>query len=123
MQIQTDENGYVTNYALVGNLMEGVEVPDPDDMEHFREHYESYGLADGKISFSEVWEEALEKAKQIADIRKRRETECYSVVNRGLLWYETLSIAQKLELTVWYKAWLDAPNTLTIPDRPEWLDT
>lgn len=122
MQILTDENGYISSYALVGNLVDGIEVPDPDDLEHFVEHYASYGFSDGKITFSDVWEAVLNKAQQIADIRRRRETECYSVINRGLLWYETLSVKQKLELTKWYQSWLDAPNTLTIPEKPEWLD-
>ncbi len=56
-----------------------------------------------------------------AEIRKRRETECFIYINRGSLWYDTLSEVQKLELKNWYQDWLDAPSTKSIPAKPSWL--
>lgn len=55
-------------------------------------------------------------------IRARRVTECFAVVNRGKLWYDRLSEEQETELADWYEAWLNAPETLVVPDRPEWID-
>ena len=46
---------------------------------------------------------------------------CFPVINRGLLWYETLTVKQKLELTKWYQAWLDATNTGVMPKKLAWL--
>ena len=57
-----------------------------------------------------------------ADIRRRRVLECFSVINRGKLWYDRLTVAEEIELTDWYNAWLDAPETLTVPVRPAWID-
>ena len=54
-------------------------------------------------------------------IRYRRERECFPVINRGSLWYDSLSSEQKAELTDWYHAWLDAPETLVIPVKPSWI--
>lgn len=54
-------------------------------------------------------------------IRKRRARECFPIVNRGKLWYNRLSSEQVEELDKWYSAWLDAPETHTIPTEPEWL--
>lgn len=34
MQIQL-ENGYVSSYALIGTLVDGFEVPEPEDIGHF----------------------------------------------------------------------------------------
>lgn len=55
-------------------------------------------------------------------LRKQREKECFPIINRGSLWYEKLSEEQDAELREWYQAWLDAPATLVIPDRPLWLE-
>lgn len=65
--------------------------------------------------------EELDEIKR-ADIRRRRVSECFSVINRGKLWYDRLTVAKEIELTDWYNAWLDAPETLTVPERPTWID-
>lgn len=54
--------------------------------------------------------------------RKRREEVCYPIINRGLLWYNRLTLAEKAELNDWYEAWLDATETLVIPQTPEWIN-
>lgn len=61
------------------------------------------------------------KDRQIASLRARREVECFSVINRGKLWYEFLTDEQHKELKAWYSAWLNVTDTLVVPDRPEWL--
>ena len=65
----------------------------------------------------------LENAKisEEQGLRLRRENECFSFVNRGSVWYDTLPQKQKEELGVWYKAWLDAPATKIVPQKPDWL--
>ena len=55
-------------------------------------------------------------------LRYRRSEECFPIVNRGALWYDKLTEEQKAELSEWYEAWLDAPQTGSAPDRPAWLD-
>lgn len=121
MQVLLNENGYVESYALIGSLVDGIEVPGPEDVEHFEAHYEAYGFADGKITFSDARQTMLEKDKQMAEIRARRETECFTIVNRGQLWYDKLSKKKKEELEQWYQAWLDATNTGVVPEKPAWL--
>lgn len=121
MIVLLNENGYVESYALIGNLVGGIEVPDPEDIDHFEDHYEAYGFSDGKVSFNDVWQTMLEKARKVDEIRSRRETECFPVINRGLLWYEKLTVTQKIELTKWYQAWLDATNTGVVPEKLAWL--
>lgn len=54
-------------------------------------------------------------------LRARRENECFSVVNRGKLWYESLTEVQIIELRHWYNAWLDVTETKVIPTKPNWL--
>lgn len=58
---------------------------------------------------------------ELLNIRTKREIECFPFINRGALWYELLTTEQKEELKVWYQAWLDAPTTNLIPDKPSWL--
>ena len=64
-------------------------------------------------------EEILENKKN--ELRNRREEECFSIINRGKLWYNNLTEEQIAELDVWYNKWLMAPQTLEVPDKPEWL--
>ena len=56
-----------------------------------------------------------------ANIRFERWGRCFCLVNRGQVWYNTLTEEQKEELQVWYQGWLDAPATLIVPERPSWL--
>ena len=58
---------------------------------------------------------------ELSYLRKRRERECFDIVNRGNLWYDTLSEEQREQLKNWYKAWLDVTDTKTIPEPPQWL--
>ena len=54
-------------------------------------------------------------------IREEREKICFTVVNRGSLWYSRLTETQKEELNAWYQAWLDAPQTGVKPQTPTWI--
>lgn len=55
------------------------------------------------------------------ELRLRREVECFPYVNRGIIWYYTLTLEQKTELTDWYHLWLDVTISKEIPKKPEWL--
>lgn len=63
--------------------------------------------------------------EKLNNLRRLREIECFSVINRGELWYNTLTSSQKTELNEWYKLWLDLPNNYNqntkIPKKPEWI--
>lgn len=70
-------------------------------------------------NFEELTETStVEETREV--IRTKRAS-CFDVVNRGLIWYETITPDQKAELIGWYQAWLDAPQTLIIPEKPTWL--
>ena len=62
-----------------------------------------------------------ENQMYLIDLRARRDEECFLVINRGSLWYDTLTDSQKEELKVWYKAWLDVTETKIVPEKPKWL--
>ena len=84
---------------------------------------------DGRLLFkSEVETEeykaaqtAFEDEKNKENMRLQREQKCFPIINRGKLWYDKLTSEQTLELKNWYQAWLDAPQTGVVPDRPAWL--
>lgn len=64
----------------------------------------------------------IDNENKLIELRKLRETECFSVVNRGSLWYACLSNEQLAELRQWYVKWLDVTKTSEIPKKPEWLN-
>lgn len=121
MQVLLDENGYIASYAIIGTLVDGIEVSAPEDEIHFEEHFNAYRIRDGDVVFDEEQNKALLRAAEVELIRTRREKECFSVINRGPLWYERLTAEQQSELNIWYQAWLDATITGVIPEAPAWL--
>ena len=46
----------------------------------------------------------------------------FTIINRGALWYETLTEDQVSDLKSWYLAWLEYPSTGVIPPTPVWLE-
>ena len=57
----------------------------------------------------------------LVSLRYERQNECFSIINRGKLWYDTLTPQQLEELKKWYQQWLDVTKTKVIPERPKWL--
>ena len=121
MKVLLDEAGYVQSFALVGDLTDGMEVPDPEDAEHFAEHFRAYNIRDETAVFDPEHNEALQLEAAMDEYRIRREKECFSVVDRSWLWYENLTSEQKEELRIWYQGWLDGTPTQTVPEKPAWL--
>lgn len=121
MKVLLSEQGYVVSYALEGDLLDAVETEKPDDLSHFEEHFTAYQVRDGIMVFDEGKDAQAQSEAAKAEYRRRRELECFPIINRGQLWYDTLSEGQLSELKNWYQAWLDGTNTQTIPEKPEWL--
>ena len=67
----------------------------------------------------------------LEQLRYRREEECFPIINRGVLWYNTLTTEQQQELNTWYQSWLNVPQVYLetkptdietiIPIKPSWL--
>ena len=66
--------------------------------------------------------EEFKLRSELNALRHRRERECFSVINRGALWYERLTEEKKVELGQWYDAWLDITETKIVPEKPIWLN-
>lgn len=120
MQIQI-ENGYIIGYSEIGGFLNGIEVE-----ESFKKQIEEnkigfYKYENGQAVFDEEKYNATQALINQNNIRRRREKECFSIINRGKLWYDTLTAEQTKELNIWYQEWLDAPQTGIIPDMPKWI--
>ena len=63
----------------------------------------------------------LKEDEMVVALRKQRERVCFPIINRGKLWYDSLSYDQLAELKNWYFAWLNVTETKVIPITPEWL--
>lgn len=118
MKITVDSNGYAENYAVTGNLAGGLEVEMP---EAFEESFRAYRLVNGELILDPERKESLLLEMQKDRLRRRRETECFPVVNRGNPWYDFLAPAQREELVEWYHMWLDVTETLQPPEPPAFL--
>ena len=72
-------------------------------------------------------EEAARLQKELAErelqqLRAKRSSECFPIINRGELWYDKLTADQRTELSAWYEAWLDVTETKAIPKTPDWVN-
>lgn len=113
-------------FYVINNMVFGGDIsalPEPTDTiedvvwELYCSDPTAYKIENGK--FVAIKTETEMKAKQL---RTRREKECFPIINRGGLWYDKLTDEQKTELSAWYEAWLDAPETGTAPEKPAWLE-
>ena len=121
MQVICDDRGFVQSFAFVGNLVNGIEVADPETLDLFTQQHFAFRLENGKLVHDATEYENRKTEEQKEEYRRRRETECFSVINRGQLWYEGVSLSQLLELRSWYKAWLNVTETMVVPEKPTWL--
>ena len=121
MQVRLNEDGFVNSYAEIGGLLDGVEIEPPDDLDHFEVNFKAYKADNGILIYDEGKDAILKSEAYIADLRNQRQYQCFPYINRGELWYETLSETEVAELDAWYKAWLDVTETLVIPEKPAWL--
>lgn len=115
------KDGYVYSYAIVGDLLNSIEVKAPTDMEFFDANFQAYKYSDGKLILDEQKLQDLNYDEKIEELRQRREVECFPIINRGKLWYDSLTPYQISELNEWYNAWLQVSETLQVPEKPEWL--
>ena len=123
MQIVLDEHGYVKAYALIGEISDAsATVNDPADIDDFEANYRSYYLSD-KNTLVKSADKQLEinNERKLAELRHKREKQCFPYINRGQLWYSKLTDEQKSELDAWYQAWLNVTDTMVVPDMPAWL--
>jgi hypothetical protein len=123
MKIVLDEQGFVMNYATLGGFNDEsqIEISEPEDLEDFEENYRSYHIIDNKLVKDAEEQKRLIDEQKLKILRQQREKICFSIINRGELWYSRLTEEQKNELNIWYDAWLDVTETQIIPETPEWL--
>lgn len=73
------------------------------------------------IRIYRLYTEEQLKEKNLEKLRRQRETECFPIINRGKLWYDTLTAEEREELKAWYVTWLNVTETFVVPDKPAWL--
>lgn len=67
-------------------------------------------------------DEIRKKEIELYNLRTLRQTQCFSIINRGAPWYNRLTAGQKAELDTWYQSWLDVTETKVIPEKPQWVE-
>lgn len=126
MNISINSQGYVDSWAIADEdlsmrpiIIDNNSIPaDWNDNAFFYK----YNPETQELIFDEEKAIASAQEEQIFGLRAKREQECFSIINRGQLWYEDLTQEQIEELRVWYHDWLNVTNTLIEPERPAWLD-
>ena len=121
MQIKLNDQGFIDSFATIGNILDSTEIDAPVDLDHFERNYRSYRVKDGRLFFDEEKAVAIQTEEENEQLRIERDSECFSIVNRGWLWYDTLTEKQTKELRKWYQDWLDVTETRKKPDKPSWL--
>lgn len=121
MYITVDKNNFVDSWAWAKNSPNMIEINNALIPKDWNQNAFQYKYCDGKLQYDYEGKAARDLEEKILRLRKDRALKCFSIINRGYLWYKTLSNKQMKELENWYAAWLDAPQTLIEPKKPEWL--
>lgn len=124
IEVVLTNEGYVNLFNLDVDqtyMQNGILVEDDVDREHFITNSIFYKIIDNHLVFDENKKIEADRQFKISAIRMIRQAECFSVINRSQLWYNSLTNEQKAELQEWYEAWLVAPDTLVIPTKPDWI--
>lgn len=121
MKILIDENKYLTCFCIDAELENGIEVADPNDLESFIDTFRAYKYEDGNLVLDENKLQSVNNERIADELRFKRQKACFSIINRGELWYSRLTADQKEELDAWYQAWLDVTDTKVLPEKPKWL--
>jgi hypothetical protein len=82
----------------------------------------------GEYSFSsQKYYETLNGDK-LNKLRRKRKWYCFNIINRGQVWYNTLTEQEQEELQEWYQEWLDITSdpdlnldNPILPTPPAWL--
>ena len=85
--------------------------------------------SNGERQFKIVEIPPLTEEARLELLRSNRESDCFTIINRGELWYNKLTENQKQELSEWYQKWLDVTEETNkdengnyiIPEKPNWL--
>lgn len=125
MVFTINEEGYIDSYSLD----EGVSFSDKENIvlnitppSDFYNNFSAYKFINNEFVLDETKVTEIIRNFKIAELRRQREVECFPIINRGQLWYNTLTENQMLELSSWYQSWLDVTETLLIPQFPLWLN-
>ena len=127
LQFKLDDNGFISEFMNVGSegiLPDGIAIEinvDNFNFDDFLENYRAYKFDGNKINRDDKQAIVVKDENEKELLRVRRLKECFPIINRGDMWYKTLSEEQEKELNVWYKAWLDVTETKIVPNMPSWL--
>ena len=90
--------------------------PTKEEEEIIKNHLE-YKIVNGYAVKDVAAQDIADKQK----LRFLREKQCFPIINRGILWFNNLTIDQQDDLLTWYQAWLNVTDTKVIPTKPSWL--
>lgn len=127
LQFKLDDNGFISEFMNVGSegiLPDGIAIEidvDNFNFDDFLENYRAYKFDGNKINRNDEQAIIVKDENEKELLRVRRLKECFPIINRGDMWYKSLSDEQEKELNVWYKAWLDVTETKKVPNVPSWL--
>ena len=97
-----------------------VEIPDEIELKDLEMEY--FLSTENGYRFDRQSYQAMKDLKEVEKLRARRAAECFSVIDRSILWHNRLTEEQKTELNVWYQAWLNVTETKGVPEKPAWLE-
>ena len=131
-----DADGYLCGYSTFGGRDPEHEyalntdtlevIKDSSDKYDFVPDFEinnssCYHIVDNHLEYDEYKANSNNNTILLMKLRQQRELDCFPIINRGQLWFEQLSEEQRIELSKWYRNWLDVTVTKIIPEKPDWI--
>lgn len=114
-------DGYIVGYATRCGFVGGIDVSTEFIQSLEESKLGCYKYENGEAVLDQSKYDEKQNEALLTGIRQQRRSECFPIINRGKLWYDTLTAEQTEELYNWYHDWLNAPETKCIPAKPEWI--
>lgn len=113
------ENGFYINQNETNTRKEIEDLDYKSLLEKQSQGFEIFTDDDGFPNFrTKIYTDE----EQLEYLRLKRNEECFSVVNRGTVWYDTLSQEQLENLKNWYTDWLNITETKVVPVMPDFIN-
>ena len=107
---------FVVGAKLTKNDMNNELIDWLNESQHYLED-----ISEGEYVFRIAKTCELPYEARVETLRDLRKTDCFPIINRGKIWYDTLTEYQIQELKNWYQAWLNVTITMAVPNKPDWL--
>ena len=124
-----DKDNFIIDVGWGEKCLEGmIEIEDElipreflDDYAKNDGSFQAWKYEDNNFNYSKDKYKNLQNKILIEELRTRRETECFHVIDKGPFFFEQFNENELKQIKEWRVKWLKVTDTLKVPKKPSFL--